>query len=49
MTLKTQMYIGERYELLFVKDALTARAYATAPLKHEFYHLEFPPQALWVF
>ena len=49
MTLKTQMYIGERYELLFVKDDLTVRAYTSAPLKHEFYHLEFPPQALWVF
>jgi iron(III) transport system ATP-binding protein len=49
MTLKTQMYIGERYELVFVKDTLTVRAYTSAPLKHEFYHLEFPPQALWVF
>jgi iron(III) transport system ATP-binding protein len=49
MTLKTQMYIGERWELLFVKDALTMRAYASAPLKHEFYHLEFPSRSLWVF
>jgi iron(III) transport system ATP-binding protein len=49
MTLKTQMYIGERWELVFVKDTLTVRAYASASLKHEFYHLEFPPQALWVF
>ena len=33
MTLKTQMYIGERWELVFVKDALTMRAYASAPLQ----------------
>jgi hypothetical protein len=25
------------------------RAYASAPLRHESYHVEFPPQALWVF
>ena len=49
MTLKTQMYIGERWELVFVKDALTVRAYASAPLRHEFYHVEFPSAALWVF
>jgi iron(III) transport system ATP-binding protein len=49
MTLKTQMYIGERWELLFAKDDLTVRAYTAAPLKHELYHVEFPPQALWIF
>ena len=49
MTLKTQMYLGERWELVFAKDALTVRAYATAPLRHEFYHVEFPSTALWVF
>jgi iron(III) transport system ATP-binding protein len=49
MTLKTQMYLGERWELVFVKDTLSVRAYASAPLKHEFYHVEFPPQALWIF
>ncbi len=49
VTLKTQMYLGERWELLFVRDTLTVRAYTSAPLKHEFYHVEFPPQALWIF
>jgi iron(III) transport system ATP-binding protein len=49
MTLKTQMYVGERWELLFAKDDLSVRAYAAAPLKHEIYHVEFPPQALWIF
>jgi iron(III) transport system ATP-binding protein len=49
MTVKTQMYIGERWELLFTKGELSVRAYTTAPLKHERYHVEFPPQALWIF
>jgi iron(III) transport system ATP-binding protein len=49
MTLKAQMYIGERWELLFAKDDLTVRAYTAAPLKHEVYHVEFPAQALWIF
>ena len=49
MTLKTQMYIGERWELLFVKDELSVRTYMSAPLRHEFYHVEFPPHALWIF
>jgi iron(III) transport system ATP-binding protein len=49
MKLTTQMYLGERWELVFVNDTLTVRAYASAPLKHEGYHVEFPPDALWVF
>ncbi len=49
MALKTQMYIGERWELVFVKDAVSVRAYTSAPLRHEFYHVEFPPGALWIF
>jgi iron(III) transport system ATP-binding protein len=49
MRVKTQMYIGERWELLFVKDELTVRTYVSAPLKHELYHVEFPAHALWIF
>jgi len=49
MTLKTQMYIGERWELVFVKDALSVRAYSAAPLDRETCHVEFPPEALWIF
>ena len=49
MTLKAQMYIGERWELVFVKDTLSVRAYTSAPLRHELYHVEFPPSALWIF
>jgi iron(III) transport system ATP-binding protein len=49
MALKTQMYIGERWELVLAKDAVSVRAYTSAPLKHEFYHVEFPSSALWIF
>jgi iron(III) transport system ATP-binding protein len=49
MALKTQMYIGERWELVLSKDAVSVRAYTSSPLKHEFYHVEFPPSALWIF
>jgi hypothetical protein len=49
MKLATQMYVGERWEVVFTRDALTVRAYTTAPLRHESYHVEFPPDALWVF
>ena len=49
MKLSTQMYVGERWEVVFARDALTVRAYTSAPLRHESYHVEFPPDALWVF
>jgi len=49
MTLKTQMYIGERWELVFVKDALSVRAYSAAPLAHDSCYVTFPPEALWIF
>jgi iron(III) transport system ATP-binding protein len=49
MAVKAQMYIGERWELLFSKEDLAVRTYASAPLKHELYHVEFPPSALWIF
>jgi iron(III) transport system ATP-binding protein len=49
MKLSTQMYLGERWELVFVQDNLTVRAYTNAPLKHQSYHVEFPPDAVWVF
>ena len=49
MSLKAQMFVGERWELLFAKDGLTVRTYVSAPLKHELYHVEFPPHALWIF
>jgi iron(III) transport system ATP-binding protein len=49
MALKTQMFIGERWELVLAKDGWSVRAYTSAPLKHELYHVEFPPNALWIF
>ena len=49
MAIKAQMYLGERWEVLFAKDELMLRAYVTAPLKHELYHVELPAHALWIF
>jgi iron(III) transport system ATP-binding protein len=49
MSLKTQMYIGERWELVLGKDALSVRAYAAAPLQDASCQVEFPPDALWIF
>jgi iron(III) transport system ATP-binding protein len=49
MKLLAQICLGERWEVVFVKDALTVRAYVSAPLRHQFYHVEFPPDAMWVF
>ena len=49
MTVTTQMYIGERWEVVFRHDALAVQAYTSAPLRHESYHVEFPPDAVWVF
>jgi iron(III) transport system ATP-binding protein len=49
MTLQTQMYLGERWELVFGRGALTVRAYAPAPLPAGEHHIEFPAESLWVF
>jgi len=49
MELKTPMYLGERWELVFAREGLTVRAYASAPLPPGEHFVEFPPEALWVF
>ena len=49
MELKAPMYLGERWELVFARENLAVRAYATAPLDPGEYYVEFPPDALWVF
>jgi iron(III) transport system ATP-binding protein len=49
MTLKTAMYLGERWELWFERGHLSARAYAEAPPAAGEHYVEFPPEALWVF
>ena len=49
MELKTPMYLGERWELVFARENLTVRAYAAEPLQPGEHYVEFPPEALWVF
>ncbi len=49
MTLKTAMYLGERWELLFERGHLSVRAYADAPPPGGEHYVEFPEDALWVF
>jgi iron(III) transport system ATP-binding protein len=49
MTLKTAMYLGERWELLFERGHLSVRVYADAPLPAGEHYVEFPAEALWVF
>jgi iron(III) transport system ATP-binding protein len=49
MTLATQMYLGDRWELVFMQNDFTVRAYAPAALGKGVCHLEFPPDALWIF
>ena len=49
MELKAPMYLGERWELVFAREHLTVRAYASAPLGPGMHYVEFPPEALWVF
>jgi iron(III) transport system ATP-binding protein len=49
MTLQTQMYLGERWELVFSRGDLSVRVYAPAPLPEGEHQVEFPADALWVF
>jgi len=49
MALKTQMYLGERWELVLARGGLTVRAFATRPLAEGEHQVEFPAEALWVF
>ena len=49
MELKAPMYLGERWELVFARDNITVRAYASAPLEPGEHYVEFPSEALWVF
>ncbi|MCP8937609.1 ABC transporter ATP-binding protein [Alsobacter sp. SYSU M60028] len=48
MALTSEMYLGERYELVFKRDDLLVRTFATAKLPGGEHWLEFPPDALWV-
>ena len=49
MTLKTAMYLGERWELLFEREHVSVRAYAEAPPQPGEHYVEFPADALWIF
>ncbi len=49
MMLKTQMYLGERWEMVLARGALTVRAFAHAPLAEGEHQVEFPAPVLWVF
>jgi iron(III) transport system ATP-binding protein len=49
MTLRTQMYLGERWELVFARGAHSVRVYAAEELAPGDHHIEFPPDALWIF
>jgi iron(III) transport system ATP-binding protein len=49
MQLEAPMYLGERWELVFVRENLTVRSYAAAPLDPGEHYVEFPLDALWLF
>jgi len=49
MELKTQMYLGERFELVFALDKMLIRAYADEERALGSHYVEFPKDALWVF
>src|SRR5262245_44686543 len=49
MALQTQMYLGERWELLFGRGETSVRLYSHAQLAPGEHHIEFPADALWIF
>jgi iron(III) transport system ATP-binding protein len=49
LELKTQMYLGERFELLFAFGKGLIRAYAEREIGPGTHFIEFPPGALWIF
>lgn len=49
MNLTTQLYLGERWELLFARDSISVRTYALTRMKPGTYYIEFPPADLWVY
>lgn len=49
MELKTQMYLGERFELVFSLDKFLVRAYADREITPGTHYVEFPKDAVWIF
>ncbi|GGH28906.1 ABC transporter ATP-binding protein [Alsobacter metallidurans] len=48
MTLTAEMYLGERYELLFKRDDVTVRIFSPTRIAGGEHWLEFPRSAFWV-
>src|SRR5581483_1486332 len=49
MNLSAQVYLGERWELVFTRDDISVRTYAPARVRPGTYYVEFPPADLWVY
>jgi iron(III) transport system ATP-binding protein len=49
LELKTQMYLGERFELVFALGKSLVRAYAERELAEGAHYVEFPRDAFWIF
>jgi iron(III) transport system ATP-binding protein len=49
MTISTQMYLGERWEIVFARGNLTLRARTTERLRPGNYFIELPAKDLWIF
>jgi iron(III) transport system ATP-binding protein len=49
MTLQTQMYLGERWEIVFTRGPLSVRVYAPRQLGAGEHQIAFPADALWLF
>lgn len=49
LELNTQMYLGERFELVFTLGKTPIRAYAERGLSPGTHFVEFPREALWIF
>ena len=49
MELKTSMYLGERWELVFTHGSYIVRCYALESREPGAYFVEFPSNALWIF
>jgi iron(III) transport system ATP-binding protein len=49
MTISTQMYLGERWEIVLARGNLTLRARASERLRPGNYFIELPAKDLWIF
>jgi iron(III) transport system ATP-binding protein len=49
LPLSTSMYLGDKWEHVFRRDAMALRAYSHDALAPGEYALDFPPDKLWIF